>query len=296
MNSESDTAPHHIPVMVSEVISLLDIHPDGIYLDGTIGLGGHAKQILSKLSLNGRIIGIDLDEEALDICRKNLHASSSVSLFRASYSAFPQILARAGVSTVNGILLDLGFSSLQLDSKMRGFTYSCDGPLDMRFSSRGTITAEELIHNTSEKELARIIWEYGEERYSRRIAKYLKLAKRISSVSELKEAIRRCTPPNHRNRTYARVFQALRIAVNNELEQLKRFLDIFIDYLEIGGRIVILSYHSLEDRLVKLKFRELKQKGQVLILTKKPLRPAAAEIQANRRSRSAKLRAAERIA
>ncbi|NOZ04080.1 MAG: 16S rRNA (cytosine(1402)-N(4))-methyltransferase RsmH [FCB group bacterium] len=296
MESKSDTAAHHIPVMVSEVISLLDIHPDGIYLDGTIGLGGHAKQILSQLSLNGRIIGIDLDEEALDICKQNLHASSSVSLFRASYSAFPQILARAGVSAVNGILLDLGLSSLQLDSRKRGFTYSCEGPLDMRFSSQGTITAEELIRDSSEKELARIIWEYGEERYARRIAKYLKLAKRVSCVSELKEAIRRCTPPSHRNRTYARVFQALRIAVNNELDQLKKFLDLFIDYLVIGGRIVILSYHSLEDRLVKLKFRELKQKGQALILTKKPLRPSAMEIQANRRSRSAKLRAAERIA
>ena len=286
----------HTPVMISEVIKNLNLQPDGIYLDGTIGAGGHATEILAQLSKKGRLIGLDRDAEALDICNKRFGASAlPINTFKYSYDNFPKVIDRLGFSKLNGILLDLGLSSIQLNSDERGFSYNSQGALDMRFDNKQTLTAADLINQSSEEELANIIFEFGEERYSRKIAKSIKSTKNILTALDLKEAIRRATPPHKRNKTLARVFQAIRIAVNSELEKLKIFLNIFFDYLTVGGRIIIMSYHSIEDRMVKHAFRSLKESGKLNILTKKPVTPSEDELTSNNRSRSAKLRAAERL-
>ena len=286
----------HTPVMISEVIKNLNLQPDGIYLDGTIGAGGHATEILAQLSKKGRLIGLDRDAEALDICNKRFGASAlPINTFNYSYDNFPKVIDRLGFSKLNGILLDLGLSSIQLNSDKRGFSYNSQGTLDMRFDDKQSFTATDLINQASEEELANIIFEFGEERYSRKIAKSIKSTKNILTALDLKEAIRRATPPHKRNKTLARVFQAIRIAVNSELEKLKIFLNIFFDYLTVGGRIIIMSYHSIEDRMVKHAFRSLKESGKLNILTKKPVTPSEDELTSNNRSRSAKLRAAERL-
>ena len=286
----------HTPVMISEVIKFLNLQPDGIYLDGTIGAGGHATEILAQLSKKGRLIGLDRDAEALDICNKRFGASAlPINTYKYSYDNFPKVIHELGFSKLNGILLDLGLSSIQLNSEKRGFSYNSQGTLDMRFDNEQSLTATDLINQTSEEELAKIIFEFGEERYSRKIAKSIKSTKNILTALDLKEAIRRATPPHKRNKTLARVFQAIRIAVNSELEKLKIFLNIFFDYLTVGGRIIIMSYHSIEDRMVKHAFRSLKESGKLNILTKKPVIPSSDELTSNNRSRSAKLRAAERL-
>ena len=287
----------HVPVMVPEVLNYLDLQPNGIYLDGTVGAGGHAAQILSQLSPQGKLIGLDRDVEALQICENLFGASArSVSLYRSSYHAFPEILNHLGMSQVNGIFLDLGLSSMQLDSESRGFAFESEGELDMRFNGDSGETATELIARSSDQELADIIYQFGEERHSRKIARSIKKISNLSTVADLKEAVRRSTPPQQRRKSLARVFQAIRIAVNDELNKLESFLDSFFDYLVIGGRVVILSYHSLEDRMVKHAFRSLKQSDELKVLTKKPIVPSEHEQTTNSRSRSAKLRAAERIA
>ncbi len=292
---QKDGTPVHLPIMVAEVLSYLKILPDGIYLDGTIGLGGHAKNILPILR-TGRIVGIDRDEEALEHCRSHFHASSPVSLIHASYDQFPSILSQLEIPQLNGILLDLGLSSFQLDSPRRGFSYRKDGPLDMRFDPTEGLTAAELIAQSTEKELADIIFEFGEERRAYRISHALKRMPAVETIGHINEAVRQATPPAHRHKSLARVFQALRIAVNQELDHLTNFLEIFFDYLTVGGRIVIISFHSIEDRLVKHRFRELKQTERAHVLTKKPVTPSETELMNNSRSKPAKLRALERIA
>ena len=240
-----DSGLSHIPVMITEVLSYLAIQPDGIYVDGTIGPGGHATPVLKKLINGGKIVGIDRDEEALDICKQNLKTSSSfLSLHHNSYDNIDKILAAEKLSVVHGILLDLGLSSLQLGSINRGFSYRTEGQLDMRFDQSIGSSVGELIYQTKQENLAWIFKEYGEERLASRIAKSIKEMTVMDTIADLREAIRRCTPPNNRDRTFARIFQALRIAVNGELEILKRFLIKFIDFLRPGGRIVIISYHS----------------------------------------------------
>ena len=297
MTMPQDYNQPHIPVMLSEVTQYLNLQRDGVYLDGTVGAGGHATQILDHLSSHGRLIGLDRDAEALDICNDRFGASARpISTHQKSYHQFPEILQELGVPEVNGILLDLGLSSMQLDSDMRGFAFESEGNLDMRFNGDTGETASDLISQLSEKELTEIIFQYGEERHSRKIARSIKAMKSMTTVADLKEAIRRSTPPQQRHKSLARVFQALRIAVNGELDKLKSFLDSFVDYLSINGRVVIMSYHSLEDRMVKHTFRALKQAGKLNVLTKKPIIPSADEQAQNSRSRSAKLRAAERIA
>lgn len=291
-----DSVTDHTPVMVKEVLHYLNILPDGIYLDGTIGLGGHATQILSRLSTHGKLIGLDRDEGALNRCSSKLSVSSSpYSLHHASYDTFPQILQQLGIAEVNGMFLDLGLSSFQLASPTRGFSYSSEGCLDMRFDERSSLTAADILNRSSVRELTNLFKRYGEERYAHRIARRIKDMGTLQSVAELKEAIRRSTPPRGRPRIMARIFQALRIAVNQELDRLQKFLDQFIDYLLPHGRMVVLSYHSLEDRLVKQTFRTLRQDGKLAILTAKPVRPSEAEIQANPRAKSARLRAGEKI-
>jgi len=297
MNSVlQESSYQHIPVMPIEVIDYLNLQPDGIYLDGTIGAGGHATEILAQLSLEGKLIGLDRDAEALEICKDRFSASAHPILtYKSSYDDFPKILSQLGISKLNGILLDLGLSSIQLESKTRGFSFNSSGDLDMRFDKDSPLNAAKLISKYSEKELSDIIFQFGEERRSRKISRFIKSSKSLLTAADLKEAVRRATPPQKRSKSLARVFQAIRIAVNNELDKLSKFLDLFIEHLSDGGRIVIMTYHSIEDRMVKHAFRSLKQSGRLDILTKKPIIATAKEMKKNNRSRSAKLRAGEKV-
>ena len=286
----------HIPVMLLEVLEYLNPQKDGIYIDGTIGAGGHAMRIIGSPSSPSRVIGLDRDAEALEICKNQFGASAHfLTTHRTSYHQFPKIMHELGVDVVNGILLDLGLSSMQLNSPSRGFAFESEGNLDMRFNKDSGKTASDLINQSTEEELANIIYNFGEERHSRKIAYNIKNMKKMTAVADLKEAIRRSTPPHKRKKSLARVFQALRIAVNNELDKLELFLSSFIDYLTINGRVVIISYHSIEDRMVKHAFRKLKNDQRLKQLTKKPIIPTKKEQEQNSRSRSAKLRAVERI-
>ena len=286
----------HVPVMLSEVLEYLDLQENGVYIDGTVGAGGHAKGILGNPSSKRKVIGLDRDAEALEICNKQFSASANlITTRRTSYHQFPTVLNELGLDTVNGILLDLGLSSMQLNSQSRGFAFESDGNLDMRFNKDAGETATDLINHSTEEELANIIFHFGEERHSRKIAYNIKTMKKMNAVADLKEAVRRSTPPQKRKKSLARVFQALRIAVNSELEKLELFLNSFIDYLAINGRVVIISYHSIEDRMVKHAFRALKNNQRLTPLNKKPIIPTIKEQEYNPRSRSAKLRAAERV-
>ena len=291
-----DSALTHVPVMSSEVLTYLDIKSNGVYIDGTIGPGGHAIQILNNLGKHGKLIGIDRDEDALKICNKNCSSSSSLlSLFHSSYNKINTILTKEKISSVNGIILDLGLSSNQLNSRSRGFSYQSEGNLDMRFDFTQGKKAIDIIKSNNFEKLTKIFKKYGEERFSYRIARSIKEMKDMKTVNHLKEAIRRCTPPKNRDRILARIFQSLRIVVNDELEILQDFLLKFVDFLSPNGKIVIISYHSLEDRLVKHQFKHLSNNGLLKILTKKPIRSSEKEINNNRRSKNAKLRAAEKV-
>ena len=291
-----DSALTHIPVMSSEVLTYLDIKSNGFYIDGTIGPGGHAIQILNNLGKHGKLIGIDRDEDALKICNKNCSSSSSLlSLFHSSYNKINTILTKEKISSVNGIILDLGLSSNQLNSRSRGFSYRSEGNLDMRFDFAQGKKASDIIKSNNIEKLTKIFKKYGEERFSYRIARSIKEMKDMKTVNHLQEAIRRCTPPKNRDRILARIFQSLRIVVNDELEILQDFLLKFVDFLSPNGKIVIISYHSLEDRLVKHQFKHLSNNGLLKILTKKPIRSSEKEINNNRRSKNAKLRAAEKV-
>ena len=291
-----DSALTHVPVMSSEVLTYLDIKSNGVYIDGTIGPGGHAIQILNNLGKHGKLIGIDRDEDALKICNKNCSSSSSLlSLFHSSYNKINTILTKEEISSVNGIILDLGLSSNQLNSRSRGFSYRSEGNLDMRFDFTQGKKASDIIKSNNIEKLTKIFKKYGEERFSYRIARSIKEMKDMKTVNHLKEAIRRCTPPKNRDRILARIFQSLRIVVNDELEILQDFLLKFVNLLSPNGKIVIISYHSLEDRLVKHQFKHLSNNGLLKILTKKPIRSSEKEINNNRRSKNAKLRAAEKV-
>ena len=291
-----DSALTHVPVMSSEVLTYLDIKSNGVYIDGTIGPGGHAIQILNNLGKHGKLIGIDRDEDALKICNKNCSSSSSLlSLFHSSYNKINTILTKEKISSVNGIILDLGLSSNQLNSRSRGFSYRSEGNLDMRFDFTQGKKASDIIKSNNIEKLTKIFKKYGEERFSYRIARSIKEMKDMKTVNHLKEAVRRCTPPKNRDRILARIFQSLRIVVNDELEILQDFLLKFVDFLSPNGKIVIISYHSLEDRLVKHQFKHLSNNGLLKILTKRPIRSSEKEINNNRRSKNAKLRAAEKV-
>ena len=291
---KSGTSPH-IPIMIEEVTQFLQISATGTYIDCTVGYGGHARHILERLSSNGKLIGIDKDEEAIKFCKKSLSNYNNVQLFHNSYHKIKDILSISRIQKVDGMLLDLGLSSAQLDSKSRGFSYKIDSELDMRFDLKQKIKANDLLNIKSKKFIADIIYKYSDERRSRAIADNILKMRPIKNVFELVESIRRSTPPKNRNKTLARVFQAIRILVNNELNILENFLLEFCSQLTIGGRIVFISFHSLEDRLVKRALKDLSLKKKIKILTKKPLYPSQEENNSNRRSRSAKLRAAERI-
>ena len=286
----------HVPVLSNEVLSLMEIKPTGKYLDGTCGLGGHSEQILSRLSPNGFLIGTDIDDEAIDIAKNKLKkVSDNFCIEKCSYSQFPKVLEKLNIDKVDGILLDLGLSSLQLDSKDRGFSFMRNAILDMRFDLDGKTKAYDIINRFSETELADIMYHFGEERMSRKISKNIIKNRPINMVSDLVEIIRISTPPNKRSKTMARVFQSFRIAVNNEIDNLKKFLKNYISYVKIGGKIIIISFHSIEDRIVKHSFKSSSNTGVLKILTKKPIMASEEEKNFNKRSKSAKLRCAIKL-
>lgn len=293
--------PPHIPVMIEEVLNYLCLKPGQIILDGTVGSGGHASKIIEKVQPNGLLIGIDKDLQILYIAKEYLSKISNTlcKFYHADYSDVDEVLRQAGVDKVHGVLLDLGASSLQFDWAERGFSFSKEGPLDMRMDRSRGVTVHDLIQRLSEKELEELLKKYGEERWSRRIARAILRAEKetgITSTRQLAAIIERIVPVGKSKiHPATRTFQALRIAVNRELDSLGNFLDKIHHYMFAGARIVIISFHSLEDRIVKNKFIEKANQGIFKILTKKPISPGEAEIEKNIRCRSAKLRAAERI-
>jgi len=282
--------------MPNEVLSLMDLKPQGKYVDGTCGLGGHAEMILSSLSKKGFLLGLDIDKDAIKICKKRLdNFSSNFHIEKKSYSELSSILKILEIGQVDGILLDLGLSSLQLDSQSRGFSFKESSSLDMRFDQDSRIDASQIINKSSESEIADIIYYYGEERRSRFIAKKIFQNRPINRVDQLVEVLKKCTPPHKRNKILARVFQSFRIAVNKELDNLSSFLEKYLDCLKVGGKIIIISFHSLEDRIVKRSFKESSLKGQINIITKKPIIACEDERIKNSRSKSAKLRCAVKL-
>ena len=292
----ASNTPNHIPVMPNEVLSLMDLKPRGKYVDGTCGLGGHAEMILSSLSKKGFLLGLDIDKDAIKICKKRLdNFSSNFHIEKKSYSELSSILKILEIGQVDGILLDLGLSSLQLDSQSRGFSFKESSSLDMRFDQDSRINASQIINKSSESEIADIIYYYGEERRSRFIAKKIFQNRPINRVDQLVEVLKKCTPPHKRNKILARIFQSFRIAVNKELDNLSSFLEKYLDCLKVGGKIIIISFHSLEDRIVKRSFKESSRKGQLNIITKKPIIACEDERIKNSRSKSAKLRCAVKL-
>lgn len=302
----------HVPVLLEEVIRWLEPHPGGRYLDATVGLGGHAEEILKQSSPDGILYGLDWDSQALAVARLRLKPfSDRTILLHGSFKDLDRIAEEYGLSELDGLLFDLGLSALQLEDRERGFAFSRDGPLDMRMDRRLKLTASDLVNELSEKELACLLLEFGEERHARRIARRIVQARKkekIVSTNQLAEIVRLSLPPRARHTRIhpaTRTFQALRIAVNRELEGLDRSIQIGFGLLRSGGRMAIISYHSLEDRIVKRTLRSLSQSGglvdilappggKALVLTKKPVTPAAEEVVRNPRSRSAKLRVAEK--
>ena len=261
---------------------------------GEIESAKESYEILQNLK-DGFLVGFDRDSNSIRIARNKLSDFKNFELFHSSYKDLENVLSKLKINQVNGIFLDLGLSSFQLDSPSRGFSYRYNSKLDMRFDLDNQKTAEDIIANSSERELSIILKEFGEERNAFRIAKAIKESKEIINTESLTNFIKRLTPYKYRIKTCARVFQALRIKTNNELEHLELFLDVFMDFLDLNGRIVIISYHSMEDRMVKKKFKELSRNKQLQILSKKPLTPTDEEITSNRRSRSAKMRVGEKI-
>lgn len=286
----------HIPVMLEEVLKALKIKSEGIYVDATIGPGGHAEGILQNAD-GCTVIGIDRDDKALEIARERLKGYK-VHLVRDRFSNIRTVVRSLGYEEVDGILLDLGVSALHLKAEGRGFSFLKDESLDMRMDQRQGFTAMEVVNSYSEEELASVIYQYGEERFSRRIASAIVNARKkkpIGSCKELAQIIEKAVGRRGRIHPATRTFQALRIEVNKELEELSTAIDAGSRLLKKGGRFCVLSYHSLEDRIVKNAFRKLANEGLFNIITKKPLIPNRQERDINPSSRSAKLRAAEKI-
>ena len=309
---------NHYSVLLNETIENLNIKPDGIYVDGTLGGGGHAYQVASRLSEKGRLIGIDQDADAIAAAGERLKEfGDKITIIRSNYADMKEELHRIGVEKVDGIVLDLGVSSFQLDTPERGFTYRDENaPLDMRMDDRQSLTAKDIVNGYSEMDLYRIIRDYGEDKFAKNIAKHIvqeRAKKPIETTGELTEIIRASIPMKVQvtgGHPAKRTFQAIRIELNKELEVLQNNLDDMIDLLNPGGRICIITFHSLEDRIVKTNFKRnenpctcpsdfpvcvcgKKSKGKVV--TRKPILPSEEELEVNSRSKSAKLRVFERV-
>lgn len=307
----------HTSVLLEETIECLQIKPDGIYMDGTLGGGGHSGRIAAALGSGGRLIGIDQDEAAMEAAGKRLEPyQDRVTLIRDNYCNARQALGQIGVQKVDGILLDLGVSSFQLDNSERGFSYRYDTALDMRMDQRQSLTARDIINEYTETELYRVIRDYGEEQFAKNIARHIVRArtdKAIETTGELNEIIKAAIPAKMRavgGHPSKRTFQAIRIECNRELEVLRDSLDELIDMLNPGGRICVITFHSLEDRIVKTAFRKNEnpctcppdfpvcvcgQASKGRVVTRKPILPTEEEILTNKRAKSAKLRVFCRI-
>ncbi|MEX1276344.1 MAG: 16S rRNA (cytosine(1402)-N(4))-methyltransferase RsmH [Bacteroidota bacterium] len=305
---------YHTPVLVDEALSLLITGRDGVYVDATLGGGGHAEAILSLLSPSGQVIGFDADEDAIRFAAQRLQPfGDRVTCIRNNFRNLQHVLVDRGVPRVSGVLFDLGVSSFQLDEPSKGFSFRTDERLDMRMDRSGAIDAQEIVNRYGERELAELFWKYGEERASRRIARAIVRRRdhhRIATTGDLATLVQESVGERFLNKSLARIFQALRIEVNNELESLQAGLNQAVNVLHPGGRIVVIAYHSLEDRIVKDTFKRAAAtslpSGHKLvpdtilqptlkIITKKPLEASGKETRANPRARSAKLRAAEKI-
>ncbi len=306
----------HISVLLNETIDSLCIKPDGIYADGTLGGGGHSFEIASRLAQNGRLIGIDRDTDALEAASKRLASFNNVTYVHSNFSEIKSILQNENIPHIDGAVIDLGVSSYQLDKSERGFSYMEDAPLDMRMDRSASLSAYDVVNTYSEEELTRIFFEYGEEKFSKKIAKLICEQRQIQNIEttlELVDIIKKAIPVNSRQKgshPAKRVFQAIRIEVNSELEPLKKSLADFFDCLSPGGRLSVISFHSLEDRIVKQTFQSFakgctcpkdfpicvcgnKPRGKVI--TTKPILPSEEEITYNKRSKSAKLRVCEKL-
>ena len=307
---------HHISVLLNECLDGLNIKPDGIYVDGTLGGAGHSSQIAKRLT-TGRLIGIDRDPVALKAAGKRLEPyKNSVTLVHSNFCEMAQVLKELGISGVDGILLDLGVSSPQLDDGQRGFSYMVDAPLDMRMNNEDSLTAHTVVNTWPQEELKRILYTYGEERYAPQIAAAIcrrREEKTIDTTLELVDVIRGAMPPaalREKQHPAKRSFQAIRIAVNDELGSVERVLEDAIDLLNPGGRLAIITFHSLEDRIVKTAMADAAKgctcppnfpvcvcgkKPKVKLISRKPITASDVELEENPRSRSAKLRVCERL-
>ena len=305
----------HYSVMLQETIENLNIKKDGLYVDGTLGGGGHAYQVCKRLE-NGHFYGIDQDDAAIEAAGKRLEEfGHKVTIIRNNYCNTKAALAELGVHKVDGIVLDLGVSSYQLDTEERGFSYRFDADLDMRMDRRQSLTAKDIVNGYSEMELFHIIRDYGEDNFAKNIAKHIVKAreiKKIETTGELNEIIKAAIPAKMRQNGHPskKTFQAIRIECNRELEVLKNALDDLVELLNPGGRLCIITFHSLEDRIVKTAFRKYENpctcppefpvcvcgaKAQGKVITKKPILPSGEELEVNSRSKSAKLRVFEKI-
>ena len=292
----------HIPVMVEEVMDLLRCEPGRTYVDGTLGGGGHAEEILMRTDPDGVVIGMEWDQKAIDEAEKRLKLyGSRARIFRENFIHLSEILKTVKIESVDGILLDLGLSSIQLEKEGRGFSFRGEGPLDMRMDECRDCTAADLVNGLPLSELERILFEYGEERWARRIARAIVSEREknpIQTTVALRKIVYSTIPKRFQSRRIdpaTRTFQALRIRVNEELENLEEMLESGWKVLRKEGRMCIISFHSLEDRMVKEAFRRLERERMMRILTKRPLTPSEEEQKKNPRARSAKLRCAERL-
>jgi 16S rRNA (cytosine1402-N4)-methyltransferase len=287
----------HLPVMVKEAIEVLNPIPGGIYVDATIGPGGHSEEIVKLIGPEGKLIGIDRDNEALRVAQKRL-PNKRVVLKKGKFSDMESLLYMDGISEVDGILFDLGVSMIQLKDPERGLSFASDKRLDMRMDREQELSAWDVVNRYSEKELERILQEFGEERLSRKISEAIVRMRRIKPIdtcSELSGIIERLYRKRGRVHPATKTFQALRIEVNKELDELRIGLDSSVRLLKKGGRLCIISYHSLDDRIVKKFMAQSSKSGLLRVMTKKPMTPGSEELRSNPSSRSAKFRAAEKI-
>jgi 16S rRNA (cytosine1402-N4)-methyltransferase len=289
----------HVPVLFQEVMEFIRVRPGGTYVDCTLGLAGHAEGIVRQLGSTGHLIGFDRDPEALELARTRLLAVSEELGIEAPQvtligEAFSTIAEHMKPASVDGLLADFGASSLHFDEARRGFSFQADGPLDMRMDTRSGPTAEQVVNETGERELANLIYEYGEERRSRTVARAIVRGRPVTSTAQLAKIVASAVPPMKYIHPATRTFQALRIFVNQELQEIRALFEAAPSLLKPSARLVVISFHSLEDRIAKDSIREGAQRGIWKVLTRKPVTAAEDEINRNPRSRSAKLRAAER--
>jgi 16S rRNA (cytosine1402-N4)-methyltransferase len=293
--------PHHVPVLLEVTLDFLRIRPDGTYADCTLGMGGHAEGILRRLGPKGKMIGFDRDPEALELATERLNRvreelGSQAAEVRLIGEAFSNIARHVEPGTLDGLLADFGASSLHFDEARRGFSFQADGPLDMRMDTRTGPTAEQVVNGMDERELANLIYEYGEERRSRTVARAIVRGRPIATTGQLARVVASAVPPMKFIHPATRTFQALRIYVNRELEEIKALLEAAPSLLKPSARLAVISFHSLEDRIAKDSLRDGTKNGIWNIVTKKPVTADEEEIRSNPRSRSAKLRVGERQA